>query len=76
MADLVRGADEWCQRVLCVLQDVILVAPRNALPGTDAVASQWDLPFNLDRTEESTGRVHGDVQFDRCGSLSLQTRAQ
>ena len=48
-------------------QDVILVAPRNPLPGTEGLASQWDLPFTTDRSEEAEGHVHGDVQFDRCG---------
>ena len=39
--------------------------PRNPLPGTEGLASQWDLPFSTDHSEEEDGHVHGDVQSDR-----------
>lgn len=51
-------------RALC-LQDVILVAPRNRLPGTEEVAPQWELPFHMNRSEEARGNVHGEVQSGR-----------
>lgn len=49
------------------------MAPRNPLPGTEGLASQWDLPFSTDRSEEADGHVHGNVQFVRCG---LRGRAE
>lgn len=50
------------------LQDCVFLEPRNALPGTEDVASQWELPFNMDTSEEEDGHVWGDVQSDRCGT--------
>ena len=39
--------------------------PRNRLPGTEGLASQWDLPYDVSRDDSHGSRTSGEVQSAR-----------
>ena len=49
------------------MQDVVLMEPRNRLPGTDGLAPQWDLPYDVSRDDSHGSRTSGEVQAARRG---------
>jgi len=52
-------------------QDVVLVEPRNRLPGTEGLAAQWDLPYDVSRDDSHGTRTSGEVQSARRGQKTL-----
>ena len=48
------------------MQDVVLLEPRNRLPGTEDSAPQWDLPYDVSHDNSHGKRTSGEVQSARC----------
>ena len=43
----------------------MLLEPRNRLPGTEGLAAQWDLPYDVSRDNSHGARTSGEVQSAR-----------